>query len=203
MNVKRWNPLLTAVVVSALSGGFSAGCLKDKVLDLVVTGETSADFALNEISSSWTKPAVIDVGQEIRNILHDNGYEDSDLKGAHLASVHYGVSSFSQAHDWTITGSIMVTYKGDTQTIMTYTSQSVQAALGRKIPATLRKPGVDLINQALQDFVNGQNPIMAFTINNASTSPVPSAIDPMVFDWRAWLAIQVILNQKVTVPDPF
>jgi len=28
-------------------------------------------------------------------------------------------------------------------------------------------------------------------------------LDPMIFDWRAWLAIQVILNEEVTVPDPF
>jgi hypothetical protein len=199
MNRNKLLALLAVCVVPVLL----AGCLDDKVLDLVATGETFVDFPQNETTSSWTKPAVIDVGQEIRNILNDNGYDDSDIKSAHVTSVHYGVSSFDQAHDWTITGAITVTYNGTTQTIMNYTSQSVQAALGKKIPATLQGPGVDLINQALQDFIDGGNPVLTFTINNASTTPAPSGGDPMVFDWRAWLAIQIILKQEVKIPDPF
>jgi len=179
------------------------GCLKDKVLDLVVTGETSADFVQNEISSAWAHPGVVDVGHEIRDILHRNGYDDSDLKRAHLMSMHYGVVDFSQAHDWNITGAITVSYNGDTQVLLNYASQSVQAAEGKKIPATLVPGGVSLINAALQDFVDGQNPVLVFSINNAATTPVPSVIDPMLFTWRSWLAIQVIVNQKVTVPDPF
>jgi hypothetical protein len=203
MNTKSWNSVLAAFVVSALSGGFSGGCLDDKVLDLVVTGETSADFPVNETSSSWTKVAGLDVGQAIRDILNDNGYDDSDIKSAHMTSVHYGVSSFSQDHDWDISGSIQVTYNGNEQPLMSYVSQSVQGALGKKIPATLHSQGVDLINQALADFVSGQNPVLTFTINNLGTAPTPTALDPMIFDWRAWLAIQVILNEEVTVPDPF
>jgi hypothetical protein len=201
MNTKHWIPMLVVCVVSAVSGG----CLKDKVLDLVVTGETSGDFVENETSSAWTHPAVVDVGQEIRDILQANGYEESDLKGAHLTSMHYGVTDIDagQLHDWTITGSITVTYNGSTQTVLDYTSQSVQAALGKKIPATLQSGGVNLINTALKDFIDGQNPVLVFRIDNGSTTPSPSGVDPMMFTWRAWLAIQVIVNQKVTVPDPF
>ena len=199
MNRKKLLALLAACVVPVLL----AGCLDDKVLDLVATGETFVDFPQNETSSSWTKAAVLDVGQEIRDILNDNGYDETDIKDAHVTSVHYGVSSFSQAHDWSITGAITVTYNGNTQTIMNYTSQSVQAALGKKIPATLQKPGVDLINQALAAFINGGNPVLTFTINNGSTTPPPSGGDPMIFDWRAWLAIQIILKQEVKIPDPF
>ncbi len=203
MNTKSWNSVLAAFVVSALSGGFSGGCLDDKVVELVATGETAADFAQNETNSSWTKSATLDVGEQVRDILNDNGYDDSDIKSAHMTSMHYGVSSFNQAHDWDITGEIAVTYNGNTQTILNYTSQSVEAALGKKIPATLEQPGVDLVNQALDDFVAGQNPVLTFTINNGSTTPPPSGVDPMIFDWRAWLAIQVILSQEVTIPDPF
>lgn len=191
--------LLAIGVVPVLLGG----CLKDKVLDLVVTGETSADFAQNETSSSWTTPTIVDVGQQIRDILDDNGYSESDLKAAHVTSVHYGVTSFAQAHDWTITGAITVTYKSSTQPILNYASQSVSAVLGKKLPAVLQRSGVDLVNQALQDFIAGENPVLIFTIDNGSTAPVPSGTDPMIFDWRAWLAIQVILRQEVTIPDPF
>jgi hypothetical protein len=200
MNTKRWNLVLAVCVVSALSGG----CLDDKVVELVATGETSADFSQNETTEQWTEPAIIDIGQQVRDILEDNGYDESDLKDAHLTSVHYGVTSFSQAHDWDISGAITVTYNGNTQAILNYTSQSVQAALGKKIPATLEQGGVDLVNQALDDFVAGAPTVqLTFTINNGATTPSPTVGDPMIFDWRAWLAIQVILDQEVSIPDPF
>jgi len=200
MNTKQCVVLLAVCVPVAL-----AGCLKDKVLDLVVTGETSGDFVQIETSTAWTHPAVVDVGQEIRDILQANGYDESDLKGAHLTSMHYGVTDIDagQLHDWTITGSITVTYNGSTQTVLSYTSQSVQEALGKKIPATLQSGGVNLINTALKDFIDGQNPVLVFRIDNGSTTPAPSGADPMRFVWRVWLAVQVIVAQKVTVPDPF
>jgi hypothetical protein len=199
MNTRQCAVLLAACV-SVLLGG----CLEDKTLELVITGETSGDFVQNETSSAWTHPAAIDVAQELRDILQANGYEESDLKRAHLTSMHYGVPAIDAGlHDWTITGSITVTYNGSTQTVLDYASLSVQAALGKKIPATLQSGGVNLINQALQDFIDGQNPVLVFRINNGSTTPAPSGADPMRFIWRAWLAVQVIVNQKVTVPDPF
>jgi hypothetical protein len=175
---------------------------EEKVLDIVLTGETYADFSQNETSSNWTEPAVIDMAQEIADILSDNGYERSDLKSAQLTSSSYGVTDFSQSHDWAISGEITVTY-GSTQTMLNYTSQSVQGALGKKISAPLESGGVDLVNQALQDFLDGQNPVLTFTINNGSTAPAPSGGDPMIFDWRAWLAIQIIIDETVDVFDPF
>jgi hypothetical protein len=57
------------------------------------------NFVQNETSPVWNHPAAVDVGQEIRDILHANGYDDADLKGAHISSMHYGVVDFSQAHD--------------------------------------------------------------------------------------------------------
>jgi len=199
MNTKH-AVLLLAICVAPLILG---SCVEDRVLDLVVTGETSAEFAQNETSSTWTRPAVIDLGQMVRDILNDNGYDEDDIKGAHVTSMQYGVTDFSQPHDWAISGSITITYKGTTRTILDYTSQSVAGALGKKIPATLQSGGVDLINTALADFVRGENPILAFTISNGSTAPTPSDTDPMIFTWRAWLAIQIVLKQELTVPDPF
>jgi len=197
------NKPIVAALTLCLAPLSLGGCLDDKVLEIVLTGETSAEFSQNEITATWTKPAIIDMADEIGDILEDNGYERADLKQAHVTSAHYGVTSFSQSNDWTISGTITVTYNADTQTIVSYASQSVQDALGEKIAAPLEPGGVDLINQALDDFRSGQNPVLIFTINNGSTTPTPSVVDPMIFDWRAWLAIQVIVDQTVEVPDPF
>lgn len=194
---------IVPAMVIALAAATVPGCLDEKVLDIVLTGETYADFQQDETTQNWTKSAQIDVGQEIRDILEDNGYDTSVIKEAHVTSASYGVTSFNQSHDWEIGGSIDVTYNGSTQTILNYSSQSVQAALGQKIPATLEAGGVALINQALDDFLANANPVLTFTIVNGSVAPSPSASDHMIFDWRAWLAIQVIINESVEVPDPF
>lgn len=204
MNTKIGSMVLIACLVSALSGG----CLDDKVVELVVTGEKVADFAQNETSSSWTQVAVLDVGQEIRDILKDNGYDVSDVKLMELSSLHYGVTNFDQPHDWVISGEITVTYKSDTYRLINYTPDlgtpvSVEAALGKKILQYPDGNGVFLINTALKDFLAGQNPILTFTINNQTTTPAPSGVDPMIFNWREWLTIKAIVSQEVTVPDPF
>lgn len=198
-------------IVCALFLGLVAllgsGCIMDeKVIEIVLTGETYADFVENEDGADEAETATIDMADELRDILDDNDLSLSDIEDAFVASVHYGVTSFSQAHDWTISGAISVRrvdLSGGFIVIANYTSQSVQGALGQKIPATLEPAGVDVINTALDDFRSGGNPILEFQVLSGTIAPVPSPSDPMVFNWRAWLAIQLITTQTVEVPDPF
>lgn len=199
--MKRFAVLAACALVCALGGCFDE---EQKVLDIVLTGETSMGFDQNEITGVWTQSAVIDVAGQIRDILEDNGYDQDDLKSAHITSVSYGVTAFDQAHDWVISGTIRVAEQGGApQPVLNYTSQSVQDALGEKISAPLVQAGVDVVNGVLEDFVQGSDPVLLFSINNTSTVPAPSAGDPMAFTWRAWLAIQVIIDQEVKVFDPF
>lgn len=180
-----------------------SGCFEEKVLDLVVTGETYTDFSQDETSGEWGVSAILDVGEQVRDVLQENGYTDDVVKSARITSMHYGVTSFNHTHDWMITGDITVAYEGRTATILKYTSQSVQAALGKKISAPLESAGVDLVNQALQDFADGEDPVITFIIENGATTPEPVDGDPITFDWRSWLAIQIILIQGIRdVPDP-
>lgn len=201
MTTKRFISLLAVCIVPlALSACFDE---EEKVLDIVLTGETYADFSQNELGPSWTRTITIDVAEQIRDILENNGYDQDDLESAHVTSVSYGVTEFDQAHDWTISGSISVSYLGAPQPIVNYTSQSVQSALNQKISAPLQQGGVDELNTALADFVSGDNPSLQLSLGNASTTPEPGVGDPMIFTWRAWLAIQVIIDQDVKVFDPF
>jgi hypothetical protein len=191
-----------ALCVAALVG---AGCLEEKVLEIVLTGETYADFTENETSADNPETAVVDVAEEIRDILEDNGYSTDDLTGAFVTSVHYGVTSFSQSHDWVLSGQIRVARDGGAPVVLVdYASQSVQGALGQKIAAPLEQAGVDLINTALEDFLTGANPVLSFEVEHGTIAPnTPTPTDPMIFNWRAWLAIQVIVDESVEVPDPF
>ncbi|MDH4036415.1 MAG: hypothetical protein OEX18_03080 [Candidatus Krumholzibacteria bacterium] len=196
--------LIVPAMVVALAAMAIPGCLEDKVVELVLTGETYADFSQDETTENFVEPAVVDMGQEIRDILNENGYGTDDILEAHVTSASYGVTSFSQAHDWEIGGRIDVTYNGTTETAIFYTAQSVQGALGKKIPAPLEVAAVDLINTALDDFLAGANPVLTFTVVNGSVTPVPSPTDRMIFDWRAWLAVQIIIEETLEdIPDPF
>ncbi|MCI0453334.1 MAG: hypothetical protein L0Z51_13315 [Candidatus Latescibacteria bacterium] len=195
--------ILAAIGLVALS---VPGCLEDKVLEIVFTGETFADFSENEDGADEAETAFIDVADEIRKILEDNELTLDDIDDAFVTSVHYGVTSFGQSHDWVVSGTISVRrvdLGGTSTVIVNYTSQSVQAALGQKIAAPLEAGGVAVVNTALDDFRAGANPVLEFEVLHGTISPVPTPADPMIFDWRAWLAIQIVTTTEVEVPDPF
>jgi len=195
--------------LAALTLAFSVtGCLKDKVLEVVVKGETHADFKENHTSATWATPAVIDLAAEVRQILVDNGYSLSDIKAAKLVGAAYGVTSFAQDHDWIIEGSVTVARQDVSAgpvTILGYSDESVADALGKKIPAKLNLNGVLLINQALSDFLGGADPVLVFTVENGSVGPdPPTPADPIIFDWRAWITFHIVVEETVeNVPDPF
>lgn len=195
--------LIAIVALVALS---VPGCLEDKVVEIVLTGETYADFNENETGADNPETALVDVGAEIRQILEDNGYSTSDIEDAFVTSVFYGVTSFDQAHDWVLSGAISVRrvdLGGSFVPIVNYASQSVAAALGQKIAAPLEQPGVDVVNQAMDDFLAGVNPVLEFQVQHSTIVPLPTPIDPMVFDWRAWLNIQLVGSETFEIPDPF
>ncbi len=180
--------------------------MDDKVIQLVFTGETFADFSEDEDGADEAETAIVDVADELRDILEDNDISLSEIDDAFVTSVHYGVTAFSQSHDWTISGAISVRrvdLGGTATTLANYTAVSVQGALGQKIPAPLVQGGVDVINQALDDFLAGGNPVLEFSVLSGTIVPTPTPGDPMVFDWRAWLAIQLLTTEEVEVPDPF
>ena len=199
--------ILLWLVIALVALSLPACIMEEKTLDIVFTGETSADFAENEDDATDDPEiAVVDIADELRDILEDNDVALSEVKDAFVSAVSYGVSSFSQSHDWTVSGAVSVRrvdLAGSFTPIANYTSVSVQGALGQKTGVPLLPAGVAIVNQALDDFLAGQSPVLEFQLENSSVAPAPSGADPMVFDWRAWLAIQLITTETVDVPDPF
>lgn len=199
--------LIAIVALVALS---VPGCLEDKVVEIVLTGETYADFSEDETGADQPETALINVGGEIDSILIDNGYSKSDIEDAFVTAVFYGVTSIpsSQTHDWTLSGAISVRrvdLGGSFVPIVNYASQSVQAALGQKIAAPLEQPGVDVVNQAMDDFLADvvPPPVLEFQVQHSSITPTPTPSDPMVFEWRAWLNVQLVGSETFEIPDPF
>jgi hypothetical protein len=182
------------------------GCImKDKVIEIVVTSESSIQFVEDEDNATFADPALVNFDADIDDALAEAGYSRDDIKSAKVVAAHYGVVA-NDDHDWVITGAITVQRLGigAPVTAVTYTSQSVDAALGQKIPAPLETAAVDVINAALADYIDGQTGTqLEFVIQNGAATPAPSAIDRMEFTWKAWISIYVILEDNVEWPDPF
>jgi hypothetical protein len=186
---------------------FAGSCiLEDKVIEIVFTDQTCVPFEENHDSEDYTTPMVLDYGDELSQILEDNDLDRSDILKAKMVSASYLVTDFSHSHDWVISGYVRVERLDITdgpETIVNYTSQSLQQAMTEHIPATLDAEGVGLVNRALDDFTSGMNPVLRFTVHSADVVPDPSPGDPIVFDWEACIVIQVVTEEDFEQPDIF
>jgi len=197
--------MLALAAFLALCGG---GCLtKEKVVDVVVTGETCVEWTEDHDSPMYTTPALIDYSNEIDQILQDNDLDRSDIKRAVVESASYTVTSFTQATDWVVSGQITVARNDVTAgpaTLLEYTGQSIPAALGVTIPATLNSAGVEILNQALYDYIHsGAHPVMTFTVVSGGVTPAPTPSSRMIFGWKGCIKLQVVVEESVELPELF
>jgi hypothetical protein len=191
-----------AALCLVLSG---PGCImEDRVVEVVVTGETCAVFTENHGSEQYTTPVVVDFASRIDEVLEDNDLDRSDITSAKVMSASYEVTDFSHDHDWSISGYITVERLGEgvPEKIIEYTEQSLMAAQAAPVGASLDADGVALVNQALQDYLDGDYPMLRLEVNNGSVEPAPNADDRLVFTWEACMKIHVLYEEEVDVPDP-
>jgi len=199
-------PVLLVLLAFALSG--SDCLLYEKVLDVVFLHSTCVDFEQLEDSETFTTTETVDYADEIDGILADNDIEKSDISQAHVVSASYEVTDFAHTHDWVISGEITVRrtdVAGPTATIVEYTSESVQATLNNRTPATLVQEGVDLLNDALDDYLGGEMPVLEFAVvsGTGDVDPTPTPQDMMEFDWTACIAFHIVATVTTDAPDPF
>jgi hypothetical protein len=197
--------LLTCLICA---GAFGTSCiLEDKVVQIVFTDKTSAEFFEDSEDELFRDTVVVDYADQIDDILEDNGLTRDSLDTAHLVSASYEVTRFEQNGDWTITGAILVdrmdiSITGDT--LVSYTNQSVREALNNKKKVKLHPAGVGIMNQALSQYIaDTHDPVLRYIVVNGNVEPSPGPGNPIVFDWKAWLTIQVLLTETFEVPDPF
>jgi hypothetical protein len=189
--------------------GFANNCImEEKVIEIVLTDKTCFDMVENHTSANYTTPAVIDYAAEIDAILADNDLSRSDIYSAKVVSASYMVTDFSHTHDWIIGGYIDVErldISDGPAAIINY-SQSLTAAMGSPVIATLETPGVELLNRALADYIAGGFPRLEFEVHNGSVGPspyTPSPDDPLSFEWQACVVMFVTTWEELDAPDPF
>lgn len=202
MRRKSLSVLAVAALCVVLGG---PGCiLEEKVVEVVLTGETCAEFVEYHESEEFATPDTVDYAFRLNDILEENGLDRSDIAEARVMSATYQVTDFDHSHDWSVSGSISVERLGggDPETIINYTNQSLLAAQPAPVAASLNADGVLIVNQALQDYLDGGYPVLVFEVVNGTVDPDPSSSDPIVFDWEACIKIHILYQEEVEVPDP-
>ncbi len=192
-----------AVALCLLLGG--PGCvLEEKVIEVVLTGETCAEFPENHDTEEYTTPVTIDYAAKIDDILTGEGLGRSDIAAAKVMSATYQVTVFDHSHDWTISGYITVEHLGNggPARIIDYTDQSLLAAQPAPLPASLNSAGVSIVNEALQAYLNSGYPMLRFEVNNGSVKPTPDGSNRLIFTWEACIKIHVLYQEELEVPDP-
>lgn len=183
------------------------GCImEDKIIELVLTNSTCGDFDENHAQMAFVTPAVVQLGDELDEILEENGVSRDDITEMLIVSAYYEVTDFPHTHDWEISGSITVerTDAADgPETLINYTEQSLLAALGTRTRVSLAPAGTGVLERALDSFRLGTDPSLLFEINNGTVDPPPSSVDSLIFDWNACIVLHVIVAQELEVPDPF
>jgi hypothetical protein len=194
------------VMLVFLAALLSSSCITEETpVELVLTDHICAEFQEIRTNANYADSAIVDCAARLDDILADNGYSRSDIKSAKISSASFEVKQFAHSHDWTITGSVSIRRTDvayGPEVLLNYNEQSIAEALGNPVPVDLNQDGVDLLNEALEDYLNGYNPQIVFTVVNGSVKPIPSESDTLQFDWEACLITQVVVADTLDLPDP-
>ena len=206
--MKRRFAMLSLVTVIMLAVAFS-GCLdkKTKVVEIILTAETCGEFSQDSASEVFTDSDTINVSDELNSALASANVSRDSILAATILGGAYGATDFTPTGppDWMISGSIDVErIGGGSATIISYTSVSVLNSLGKKIPAPLEAAGVSLLQDALDDYLAGDDNVrVIYKINNGDVEPNPSQSEHIIFDWKAWINIQVTVPTGFDLIDPW
>lgn len=205
--MKTLGIIMTTLLAMFLLQG---GCVLDeKVIQVVVSDKTCVEFTENENTDNFNTPRIVDYADELNRILDDAGYERADIDTAFVSadSISYELLQFAHTHDWDLTGRVTVqrTDVGGALTTLvnTMTTTITDSKIGNPQPVALTAAGIAVVNQALADYLNGDNPVLRFEVVGDDITPDPSDTDRMVFTWKFLVAIQVILGETLDIPDPF
>lgn len=200
----KWAALL--ILSAGLVAGLASCIMEDRLVEIVVSADTCETFTVNDERTTFVYPKTVDFGEQLNDILEENDVARDELVSAHIVTANYGVTEFSHAHDWTISGAVTVEridVPRGPATLFEYANVSIEGTLGLAVTPDLVDAGVTILNEALADYIAGANPVITFRVENSAVTPAPSVADRIQFDWRACLSMQVVTTADIEVPDPF
>lgn len=201
MNINRiW---YLAVTAFSLSSGCNFDLVKERAVDLVIPCEVCIEAEHNVSSADFHYETTVSLGSEIDEVLDDFDVKRDDIKQAKVVSVRCAVIDLDGTQDWTLTGEAEVMYGGDWHKLLEYQDLSLRQAIEDVQYLSLSEVGVGIVNQAIEEYLDGAMPTLGFELTNNETNPDPTPENPLRFTWEFCIEMHIVANAEVEVIDPF
>jgi hypothetical protein len=189
-----------------LTSMWLAGCTEEKLIEIAVGTEYFYDRQHGPSSSvEFENADTLSIAEKVSDALEGTRFDRSQITGMILNGVSYGVTEYTQTERWLIGGAVYVQrldLGGSETVLLRYTDKYVPDLLGAKVVADLEPTGVDVINTALENFVDGDNPVLRFVTRNETVSPAPTPSNPIEFHWGLWIQYQIMVHESAKIFDP-
>lgn len=196
--------LCARLLVIAVLGSLLAmtGCIVGKS-DMVVTETICVKIEEVQTTGSFSTFVVCDqFAEEIERELKKHNKGKKDVKSIHMTSATFKTKKV-RPHDWNVTADIDIArqdtpggaYEDGPAPFVTFDDQSLLDLKGEKTKARMHADGVDLVNDALEDLIDGEDPRLVLLINNESVTPTPSPSDPMHFVVDVCVKFQMVIKK--------
>lgn len=198
----RWIGLLGLVSLGLVLSGDSC-VVEERTVDIVVTANIPAEWSTAGYltGGSGTATLPVNAAEDVEDAL-DKLDEDSTIDSVLVAGACYEVIS-SSGHNARRTGDVYIDgawlLHFDVPNNLAGTTGDTDGAT-----LTLKKPGVDLLNSRLDQYLESRNPsLLSFTFSASWTSdPAPTQQDPDSFIWKTCVILQVRGSVTLDVPNP-
>jgi len=182
---------LTAVTTS---------CIYDPQTGTVVISETiCVNMHEYETDGNIGSRAVCDkFRQKLMDRIADYGATLDDIDDISVVSASYKLATLKGTkHDWVVSADVNL-HRDDVvdgpEMLTSFSNQSVGDLKGPFTAAVLDGDGVALIDRALDDLLEGMDPIIIVTLDGFSIAPTPSMSDPFEFNWVACVTFQAVVD---------
>ena len=209
---RHWLPAALVLGVSLLG----SGCLlipeiKEKIVELAVSGSTSAEFLADGLETDGVNEVdVVSIGDgtelDLRRILADAGVDVSDVVNVKVEKVEYAITRADPYAGRTVQGNLTVQRLGGTeQPLITGFVTNVDAVTGYQA-ASLQAAGVDELNQALASVLAqlqaGGTPTESATFRvTGTTTPGVDPLRSTNFQYSVKLTVSMVGTIRVDVPE--
>lgn len=201
-----------SILVLVLAGSliFSSGCMYDELTSQVVITEKICVSFTQYSEDGQIDPSEVDqrFKERILQRIDEYGAELEDIVSINVVSGTYQVTkpaTVKGGHDWTITAAVNIARQDDPMGPVTdgpalfinETSQSLMDAKGKPTLADMNSEGIDVINRALADFLDGMDPRLVLTLVDPVVAPTPTPEDPLTFKWNACVTFQAVVDMTL------
>lgn len=195
--------VLAPLAIAAVCLAAVSGCIYDELNSQWVV-EENVCVNIEDIATSADLSArvVCDLFRaRLMEKLDAEGLTLDDVESVAVVSGRYKLVTL-QGHDWSVDGMVRLSRQDDTSSPPTegpvgfvdFDNQSIKALKGAFTTATMEAAGVDLLNDALADILEGGDPRVVLDLDDITVSPAPSPQDPMEFKFLACVRFQAIIN---------